>query len=234
MNQIFGHQDNLNTYKSECTYLQKKFLSKIDRSKVKTIFELGSLHALDAILLERYYQCPVYSFECNPKNILRAKNNIKKYHSSVILVEKAVAEETGEISFFPCTTHPSTSSIYPFDYQAMENNKQGSFESLQKTWAQEKIMVDSIRLDDFMRDHHIPSVDLLCIDIQGATLPALKSLGDYLNQVKYVICEVEYAPVYSGESVFAEIKSFMQSHGFTCYFQESNILWNDVLFVREK
>ena len=130
LTQVFGYQDDLESHYS--TYLEQRFLNKIDRSQIKTIFEVGSLHALDAILLQKYYNCPVYAFECNPINIERIKMNIHKYDSSVALIEKAVSEKTDFISFYACVTHPSTSSLYPFDYESMENNNQGKYELLKK------------------------------------------------------------------------------------------------------
>ena len=55
--------DKLETW--PCTYLEKKFLDKIDTSKVHTVVEIGAYNGLDSILLHLYYRCPVYAFECD-------------------------------------------------------------------------------------------------------------------------------------------------------------------------
>ena len=84
-----------------------------------------------------------------------------------------------------------------------------------------------------MKENQLNGVDLLCIDIQGATLSALKSMGAYISKLKYVICEVEYRSIYKGERLFEDIRDFMESNGFVCHYQDESCLWNDVLFIRQ-
>ena len=61
-----------------------------------------------------------------------------------------------------------------------------------------------------------------------------KGFGDCLKNIKYIICEVDYQPLYSGESVFDEIKEFMTQKGFKCYFHGDNTnYFGDVLFVNQ-
>lgn len=84
-----------------------------------------------------------------------------------------------------------------------------------------------------MQQEGIEQIDLLCIDIQGAALNALKGLGDHINNVKYIITEVEYNTIYRGEALFPEIKAFMSEKGFQCFYEESG-LFSDILFVNKK
>ena len=47
-------------------YLEDIFKNNIDKNKVKTVFELGSRDLIDAIKLQKYFNCDVFLFECNP------------------------------------------------------------------------------------------------------------------------------------------------------------------------
>lgn len=222
------------------TYLEKKFLDKIDRSKVKVILELGSYHGLDALMLQKHYQCPVFAFEASPINVEKIRKNIKGYND-VYLVEMAVWDESKMIPFFHCVGHPGSSACYKFNYLDLEvrtmefikmNKIKATLEDRMKLYDMEKFMVKAIRLDDWIEENEIENIDLICIDLQGAELPALKSLGKYLSRVKYVITEVEYKKIYEGEALFPEVNKFMESQGFTCFFQMKGHLFSDVLFIR--
>ena len=45
---------------------------------------------------------------------------------------------------------------------------------------QKEIIVNGIRLDTFINENNINNIDLLCMDLQGYELNALKSLGNHL------------------------------------------------------
>ena len=44
-----------------------------------------------------------------------------------------------------------------------------------------------------MTNNNIENIDILCIDLQGYELNALKSIGDKLHNIKYIItrCSIE-------------------------------------------
>lgn len=228
---LFDYNPSLDQYDS--MYLQEKFVEKIDMNEVSLIFELGSLHGLEAILMANHYKCLVYTFECHPKSLEKIKQNLLKYPSRVKLVEQAVAPITGSTCFFSCIKYPFISSLYPFDYDAIEKNGLGKSQFFKEDWKQEKIDVECTRLDDFMEKHQIENIDLLCVDVAGAALPAIKSLGRYLERVKYIICELEYRTIYREENTFDEIRTFMDEQGFRCYFEDERYLWSDVFFIRK-
>ena len=227
-----GVENTLRRYKS--TYLEKRFLEKIDREEVDVIFELGAHEGYDAIKLHKWYQRPVYAFECHPDSIKNIKTNCK-YYPQVRLVEKAVADITGEIPFF-CSYWTADSSIYRFQLSTLKRNNRSNWPKVKHMYeSQHEITVQATRLDEWCAENGINHIDLLCIDIQGATLPALKGLGAMLDRVKYIITEVEYRQVYQGEPVFPDIHKFMTNRGFRCYFQKNSrsAVSSDVLFVRQ-
>lgn len=86
---------------------------------------------------------------------------------------------------------------------------------------------------------------MLCIDLQGYELNALKSMGDYLDKVKYVITESSIESTYIGGAKYKDLHDYMQSKGFR--YVSSNVYGEynpihvsvkgysefDVLFARE-
>ena len=79
---------------------------------------------------------------------------------------------------------------------------------------QKEITVNGTRLDTFMGENQINNVDLLCIDLQGYELNAIKSLGKYINTVKYIITECSIQNTYTHGSTFIELNDYLSSHNF--------------------
>ena len=86
-------------------YLEEIFKNNIDKNKVKTVFELGSRDLIDAIKLQQYFNCDVYSFECNPDCLTICKTNYDKLNEitkkSINFIEFAVSTIDGYIKFYP-------------------------------------------------------------------------------------------------------------------------------------
>jgi len=54
-----------------------EFFYNININEIKTIFELGSRHLVDAIILSNYFKdSKIYSFECNPDCLIECYKNI--------------------------------------------------------------------------------------------------------------------------------------------------------------
>ena len=225
-------ENTLSKYQS--TYLQTSFLSKINPQEINLILEIGVCECFDSILLRRHYKRPVYSFECNPRAISDLKIRFKDF-PQIHLIEKAVTDVTGTIPFYD-SYWIADSSIYQFNLELLkEINKERWNEMSHMYNNPKKIDVLSTRLDDWCNENNIDEIGLICMDVQGATLPVLKGLGTYLQKVKYIITEVEYKSIYQGESLFEEIFNFMQQNGFMCFNSSTSeaSISNDVLFIRK-
>lgn len=71
--------------------------------------------------------------------------------------------------------------------------------------------VQTTRLDDVIE---IADCDFLKIDVQGGELDVLKGAQRLLDNVIVIHCEVEFAPVYQDQPLFAEVDTFLRSLGF--------------------
>lgn len=200
-------------------YLEEIFKKNIDKDKIKIILELGSRDLIDAIKLQKYYNCKVYAFECNPDCLNICKVNYHKLDNiskkSINLIESAISLDNGHVKF------------YPFDLEKYNNMGASSMLKIDFTkrnkWdpdynrpnPQKEIVVPSIRLDTFITNIKINNIDLLCIDLQGYELNALLSLGDEIKNVKYIITETCINSTYDNGSTFNELYDYLKKYNFT-------------------
>lgn len=91
--------------------------------------------------------------------------------------------------------------------------------------------------------------DYLKLDVQGGELAVLHGARRLLDNVLFVHSEVEFAPVYQNQPLFADIDSFLRSEGFELIdlrdpgyaghsalpsrAAESRLLWSDAIYARD-
>jgi hypothetical protein len=101
-------------------------------------------------------------------------------------------------------------------------------------YAQVEIEVPVVRLEDWWKEFEKDlKIDLLCMDLQGAELRALKGMGDLLHQVDFIITEVQYRPLYFDSPVLDEVREFLLQYQFKGRRVLDNNKWfGDVLFEK--
>lgn len=187
-------------------YVEKFRQTTFDPKEVETIVEVGSRDAIDAIELSDYFKKHVYAFECNPEGIEICRKNIGK-NPNVTLVEKAAWVHTGSIYFFPFDNpgddrNIGASSCFPLRSKPLRKY-------------QTKIDVDAIRLDEWMDEVGLETIDLLCMDCEGATWQVLRGLGDKLQHVKYLITELNFVKMHRTRVSYDMLHTFLISEGFS-------------------
>jgi FkbM family methyltransferase len=204
------------------------YMSKIKKKYIKTIFEIGSRDAKDAIELSDLCRCHVFAFECNPTAIEICRKNIG-LNPNVTLVPAGVWDETGELAFYRVIDgNIGASSFFEFN-----PNARNYPDILEEGLVQEKIIVPTVRLDEFLQTQGIENIDLLCMDVQGAAYQVLRSLGEQINKVKYIIVELETHPIYSGEILYQDVDRFLIDSGFIRASDplDPTGLFGDVLYI---
>jgi FkbM family methyltransferase len=200
------------------SYLDNIFTKYIDKSKINTIFELGSRDLVDAFKLQNYYNSKVYAFECNPDCLIECEKNLSnatdKIKSNVILINKAISLRDGDLTFYPFDLNKynnmGASSLLKIDF-SLRNADDPDYN---KENPQKEISVKGVRLDTFLLENNISNIDMLCIDLQGYELNAIKSLGDKLKNVKYIITECSIESTYTGGARFKELHEYLTSFNF--------------------
>jgi FkbM family methyltransferase len=195
------------------------FLHKINNTEIKTIFELGSRDLIDAIKLLNYFEkCKIYAFECNTDCLVECNKNYinleEKQKNRLFLIDNAVSIKNGEVKFYPFDlqkyNNMGSSSMFKIDFSL--RNKNDPDYNLPNP--QKEIIVNGIRLDTFINNNNINNIDLLCIDLQGYELNALKSLGNELYKVKYIITECSIVTTYTEGASFKELNEYLSKYNF--------------------
>ncbi len=200
---------------------------------IQSILEFGSRYGEDTIEFAKIYPgAQIYAFECNPNTLDNCRKNIRNY-SNIILTEKAISDSDGQVSFFKIDKNKTITT--------WEDGNQGASSMLKSSgqypieqYAQEEIKVDSITLNNFIKDKKIAQVDILWMDIQGAELMALHGLKRNISIVKLIHLEVEFMEIYENQPLFEKINSFLKSKnfafaGFTNYGEYSG----DAIFLNK-
>lgn len=101
--------------------------------------------------------------------------------------------------------------------------------------------VDVTTLDLFFRKHNISAVDLLKVDTQGFDLRVLRGAQASLASgiVRNVYVELNFVPMYGGQSSAREIDDFLAGHGFKLvdYYEKARVgpavAWCNALFSKQ-
>jgi FkbM family methyltransferase len=155
-----------------------------------------------------YPQGQVVAFEPNEKLATLWQRNIDNNGlTEVTLIQKALGKHEGE------------KKIFYFDKTAWRWYSTGSFYA--GAWngeqrEQEEGQVTTTQLKRFI--HELPRVDLLKLDIEGAELEVILSLGDSaLSKIREII--FEFHPRGTGQKM-KELIQFLRRNGFTCTFRD--------------
>jgi len=225
------------------------FFNMINKNQIKTIFELGSRDLIDSIQLLQYFNdSKVYAFECNNDCLIECNKNLSILNENMkerlFLINKAVSITNGDVKFYPFDltkyNNMGASSMLKIDFST--RNLDDPDYNLPNP--QTEIIVNGIRLDTFINENEINNVDLLCIDLQGYELNALKSLENHLYKVKYIITECSIMSTYINGSTFKELNEYLSNYNFRYVFSNNfgNIYPNlslkgfsefDALFINE-
>jgi len=124
---------------------------------------------------------------------------------SVVMLEHFVG--AGEAATFHVTHFDPASSLFEPNHEYLAQFV--GLSDMCKTVS--SFEVRTTRLDDVPE---ISGCDYLKIDVQGGELDVLKGAQGLLEKTLAVHCEVEFAPVYKDQPLFADIDSYLRARGF--------------------
>ena len=195
------------------TYWDERFLRHLQGKEIKYIFEVGARYGDESIMLATVFNTSqIYSFECNPNTVMKCVSKLKD-HNNITLFCHGLGEKEEVLPFYSYTKdNDGASSLH----------KRIDFDDTQELTGH--VLIRS--LESVVREHSIPYIDLLCMDIQGHELSVLKGSAEYLKNIKYVIMEepklvinTQFLPEgvhskYINTPTSAEIKEFMLKNNF--------------------
>jgi FkbM family methyltransferase len=94
----------------ECEKNLKKLVNILSKEEITVIFEIGARDCKETIAFNHFFpNSKIYTYECNPNTIEICKKNVTEL-DNVILTEKAVSNQSGEITFYPINQEKTESS----------------------------------------------------------------------------------------------------------------------------
>lgn len=129
---------------------------------------------------------------------------------NITSVQKAVSDTSQRLQFFS-NANPDTNSLLKPEITGTRVDLQTKNVGV--------VEVQSITIDSFCEENHIPIIDLLKLDIQGGELKALQGAERMLkgNRIKMIYSEVFFNPYYENQPLFQEISTLLYDHNFYIY-----------------
>jgi FkbM family methyltransferase len=141
-----------------------KYIS--DKTKEYIIFDVGSRDCQQSIeFYNNFPNAKIYAFECNPNTIPICKSNIEKYTDRITLIEGAVCDYDGKITFYPINQEKTVTTWSDGNPGASSLFKSNGTYNVVETYVQDEIVTDCHRLDTVMKNHGIPMVDIIWMDL---------------------------------------------------------------------
>lgn len=170
------------------------------------IFEIGASNGADAGHLQQSFGISpdqVYCFEANPGNYYTLCNNFPNFNNYHI----AVSDFTGKQIF---QLHNPAADISSFKKRVSHYVYQGRYLDNYN-----EIEIDTYRMDDFIKQHNIESIDVCKVDVEGCSYEVLSGFGDKLNIIKSLHIEGELVELYENQKLFNDFKVLLIDAGFT-------------------
>ena len=157
----------------------------------------------------------IYGFDADADACAQANADLEKrginwqeYHIPLALSD-VIAEKELYV-----TKAPMCSSLYPPNEEYLARFM-GLPELVNLDFS---LQIETTTLDAFCQQENIEEIDFLQIDVQGADLDVLQGAINSLNKTILAIeIEVEYAPLYLNQPLFADVDTFLRSHKFSLF-----------------
>jgi len=166
-----------------------------DKNEIKNIIEIGSLNGKDSLFFkDNFINSNVYCIEGLPENF----DNYLKDLTNIIPINIVVSDYDGEILFY-------------------KKNVNGIHGILNRgdEYGTETITLKCNTMKTICETYNIKSLDMVKIDVEGATYQILKSMGEMLQTIKIMHIETESYPFFQNQILHDEVASFLTENNFS-------------------
>lgn len=171
-------------------------LPEFDVKNQNVIIDIGANIGLYSLLAAKSNRnCKVFSFEPNPDTYKRFEYNIRLNNIENIYPYKLAVSDFNGLSYFKKSKNTWVSKIT--DSKDMET-----------------IEVDTITLDEIIKDNSIEIIDLLKIDVEGSELNVIKGSTNTIKIVKKIILE------YHSKELQKNCLDILDENGFRIVYEK--------------
>ena len=147
-------------------------------------------------------------FEPDQKEYTNLKSILSENH---IIINKALSDKKGEITFHTCRKQ-QVSSVYLPNFPHLNR-----FPEPERFNIIETVKLDADTLDNQLQKNNIDRVDFIKIDTQGHELSILKGAAQSLKQTIGLEVEVEFVQHYENQPLFVDVNNFIINFGFELF-----------------
>lgn len=204
-----------------------KFILKKYLPPNPVIIDCGAHVGADSIELARIFpKGKIHSFEPVPSIFKNLQNNTRKY-SNIKCYQLALSNENGSASMYVSSGKSDASSSLLAPTGHLKDHPDVHFK--------DRIVTQTITLDDWAGANKISQLDFLWLDMQGFELPMLQASAKILSTVKVIHTEVSMRETYSNAILYAEFREWLKGRGFEVIMEAipTGTDMGNVLFVRK-
>ena len=187
-------------------FLVKTARQMIPNYSPSVIIDAGSRDLCQSIeFANEFPNAKIIAFEPTPQQYQYCLERSKQYPNITVL-PYAVSDKNGEATFYVTPSNIGASSL---------------LEPIDVPWGVcefDKIKVQTVRLEDVLKDMGIQKVDILLMDVQGGELAALRGYGSYINNTDFVECEASKFGYYKDHPLCPELEKYFDENNFTHSF----------------
>lgn len=206
-------------------------LNYLKRANITRVLDVG---AASGVTVERWLRdlprASVVAFEPRASAFLQLEKLRKAYPDRLSCFNCVLGDIDGEVEFNVHEDHETSSSLLRATSHSAAIMPFTSKESVVK--------VASKRLDSvFCKLPPSTGVQLLKLDVQGAEHVVLSGATETLKEIKFVLSEVTFEPVYQSQCDFGGLNNIMMKNEFKligfieqCHLADGRPLYADVLY----
>lgn len=197
------------------------------------ILDAGAYTGSEISLMKKIWPgSVVHAFEPVPEIFKKLNDNVKKY--SNIYTYKLGIDVTGGPKNFYLSNQPRSPEIVSESSSLREPKEHLKHSKVQ---FRNQIEIECVNLDDWAKQNNIKSIDMLWLDMQGVELEVMKSAPKIMENVKVVCTEVEFIEAYAGQALWADVRGWMESQGFSlvarAFDLPPSVWFGDAIFARK-
>jgi 2-O-methyltransferase len=170
------------------------------------ILEAGAHKGKDTVEMAKIWpNGSIHAFEPVPHLFKLLENNTRNL-KNVHCYQLALGDTKGsETLFVSSGASDGSSSLLP-PKELLNNYPTVYFDT--------KVPVTTITLDEWARENGVTRIDFMWLDLQGMELKVLQSGSIILKTVKGIYSEVSSVEGYQGQSLYHELREWLEKEGF--------------------
>ena len=166
-----------------------------DDQEIKNVMEIGSLNGNDSLFFKSHYpEANVFCIEGLPDNY----NKYLKDLTNITTINAVIADYDGVIQYH----HKNINGIHGILDRGQE-------------YGSNVLELQCYTIKTICENYNIDSIDLVKIDVEGATYEILNSMGNMLKTIKIMHIETESYPFFKNQKLHDVVDNFLTEKGFT-------------------